>query len=227
MKFAEPRSPKPPTLPSMNDTYRSPLESRYASLAMRQIWSPQRKFSLWRRIWLALAETQRELGLNISQAQIEELRKHLDDINYEAAERYEAKLRHDVMAHVHALGDLAPLARPIIHLGATSQDIVCNGDLIQMRDGLRLIAEKTGRVIDALGTFAIEYRDLPTLGFTHYQPAQPTTVGKRATLWAYDLVLALEDVEHQLRRLRIRGIKGATGTQASFLALFNGDERKV
>ena len=210
-----------------NQTYRSPLESRYASKEMRAIWSPQRKFATWRRIWLALAEAQRELGLNISPPQIDELRAHLDDIDFAAAEKYESKLRHDVMAHVHALGDVAPAARPIIHLGATSQDIVCNADLLQMRESLRLIAAKLARIIDALGNFAIEYRDLPTLGFTHFQPAQPTTVGKRATLWAYDFVLALEDVEDRLDRLRLRGFKGATGTQASFLALFNGDERKV
>ena len=211
----------------MNETYRSPLESRYASKQMRAIWSPQRKFSTWRRIWLALAEAQRELGLNITQQQIDELRAHLDDVDFAAAERHEAKLRHDVMAHVHTLGDAAPTARPIIHLGATSQDIVCNADLLTMRDSLRLIADKLARVIDALGSFAIEYRDLPTLGFTHFQPAQPTTVGKRATLWAYDFVLALEDIETRLERLRFRGFKGATGTQASYLALFNGDERKV
>jgi adenylosuccinate lyase len=194
---------------------------------MRTIWSPQRKFSLWRRIWLALAEAQRELGLNISQQQVDQLRAHLDDIDYSAAEKYESKLRHDVMAHVHTFGDAAPLARPIIHLGATSQDIVCNADLIQLRESLQLIAAKTAKVIDALGNFAIEYRDLPTLGFTHFQPAQPTTVGKRATLWAYDFVLALDDLEERLSRLRLRGIKGATGTQASFLALFQGDQRKV
>ena len=186
----------------MNETYRSPLESRYASKQMRAIWSPQRKFSTWRRIWLALAEAQRELGLNITQQQIDELRAHLDDVDFAAAERHEAKLRHDVMAHVHTLGDAAPTARPIIHLGATSQDIVCNADLLTMRDSLRLIADKLARVIDALGSFAIEYRDLPTLGFTHFQPAQPTTVGKRATLWAYDFVLALEDIETRLERRR-------------------------
>jgi len=212
---------------SNTNSYQSPLELRYASKEMRAIWSPQRKFSLWRRIWLALAEAQRELGLNISQPQIDQLRAHLDDIDFAAAERYEARLRHDVMAHVHTLGDAAPLARPIIHLGATSQDIVCNADLIQLRDSLKLIAGKLARVVDALGSFAIEYRDLPALGFTHFQPAQPTTVGKRATLWAYDFVLALEDVQDRLDRLQLRGIKGATGTQASFLALFNGDERKV
>lgn len=211
----------------MNDTYRSPLESRYASKEMRAIWSPQRKFSTWRRIWLALAEAQRELGLSITQPQVDELRAHLDDIDFAAAEKYESKLRHDVMAHVHTLGDAAPTARPIIHLGATSQDIVCNADLLTLRDSLQVIAGKVARIIDALGHFAIEYRDVPTLGFTHYQPAQPTTVGKRATLWAYDFVLALEDIEERINRLRLRGFKGATGTQASFLALFNGDERKV
>src|SRR5688572_7155192 len=211
----------------MSSSYQSPLESRYASAQMRSIWSAQRKFSLWRRLWLALAEAQRELGLTISQRQIDELRAHLDDIDFKAAERYEAKLRHDVMAHVHTLGDAAPSARPIIHLGATSQDIVCNADLLQLRESLQLIATKLARVIDALANFAIEYRDLPTLGFTHFQPAQPTTVGKRATLWAYDFVLALEEIEERIRSLRFRGFKGATGTQASFLALFHGDERKV
>jgi adenylosuccinate lyase len=207
--------------------YQSPLETRYASSEMREIWSAQKKFSTWRRIWLALAEAQQQLGLHITDEQIAELRAHLDDIDFDAAAEYERKLRHDVMAHVHALGDLAPAARPIIHLGATSQDVGCNTDLIIMRDALQLIAAKTARVIDALGRFAIEYRDLPTLGFTHYQPAQPTTVGKRATLWAYDLALALEDVEHRLDTLRFKGMKGATGTQASYLALFDGDERKV
>jgi adenylosuccinate lyase len=210
-----------------HDSYQSPLETRYASAEMRALWSDRHKFSLWRRVWLALAESQRELGLNITQSQVDELRAHLDDIDFDAAARYERKFRHDVMAHVHAYGDAAPGARAIIHLGATSQDIVCNADLLTLREGLTLIAGKLARVIDALASFAIEYRDLPTLGFTHFQPAQPTTVGKRATLWAYDFVLALEEVESQLSRLRLRGIKGATGTQASFLALFHGDERKV
>jgi adenylosuccinate lyase len=210
-----------------NDSYRSPLESRYASADMRAIWSPNRKFRTWRRIWLALAEAQRELGLPITAAQVDELRAHLDDIDHEAAERYEAKLRHDVMAHIHALGDLAPKARAIIHLGATSQDVNDNTELILIRDSLRLIASKMARVIDALGRFAEAHRDRPTLGFTHFQPAQPTTVGKRATLWAQDFVLALEEVEFRLRTLRFRGLKGATGTQASFLALLNGDARAV
>lgn len=212
---------------SSHDSYRSPLETRYASREMREIWSDQRKFSTWRQLWLALAEAEQELGLAISDEQIEELRAHLHDIDFSAAAEYEKKLRHDVMAHVHALGDVAPKARPIIHLGATSQFVNDNTELLQMRDGLRLIAAKIARVIDALGRFAIEYRDVPTLGFTHYQPAQPTTVGKRATLWAYEFALALEDIEHRLKTLRFRGAKGATGTQASFLNLFEGDEQRV
>ena len=212
---------------SHHESYQSPLETRYASAEMRRIWSSQRKFSLWRRLWLALAEAQHELGLNVSRTQVDEIRAHLDDIDFDNAAKHEAKLRHDVMAHVHALGDVAPNARPIIHLGATSQDIVCNGDLLTLRESLTLIAGKMARVIDALGTFAAKHRALPTLGFTHYQPAQPTTVGKRATLWAYDFVLALEEIETQIARWKLRGVKGATGTQASFLALFNGDANKV
>ncbi|MCH6550660.1 MAG: adenylosuccinate lyase [Planctomycetes bacterium] len=210
-----------------NEGYRCPLETRYASPRMRAIWSPQRKFSTWRRLWLALAEAQRELGLEISPAQIHELAEHLDDIDFDAAARYEARFRHDVAAHIRALADVAPGAGAIIHLGATSQFVNCNTDLILLRDALGLIAEDLARVIDALGDFAVRHRDLPTLGFTHYQPAQPTTVGKRATLWAYDLALTLEDVEHRLEALRFRGVKGATGTQASFLELFGGDEGKV
>lgn len=211
----------------MHDTYQSPLESRYASRVMREIWSAQRKFSTWRRLWLALAEAQKELGLKITDQQIGQLKAHLDDIDFESAAHHEARLRHDVMAHIHAWGEIVPEARPIIHLGATSQFVNCNTELLQMRDALELIAGKTAAVIDALGNFAIEYRDVPTLGFTHYQPAQPVTVGKRATLWAYDLALALEDLEHRLETLRFRGAKGATGTQASFLQLFDGDETKV
>jgi len=215
-------TPTPP-----DATYRSPLEGRYASREMQTIWSDRRKFTTWRRLWLALAEAEKELGLKITDAQIEALRAHLDDVDHEAARRYEAELRHDVMAHVHALGDQAPEARPIIHLGATSQFVNCNTELLQIRDGLRLVAAKVARVIDALGDFAGRHRHLPTLGFTHYQPAQPTTVGKRATIWAQDFALALEDIEHRLDTLRFRGVKGATGTQASFLALFDGDETKV
>ncbi len=210
-----------------NQVYRCPLETRYASRQMGAIWSPQRKFSTWRRLWLALAEAQRELGLDITQAQIDELAAHLDDIDFEAAAAYEARFRHDVMAHIHALGDVAPHARPIIHLGATSQFVNCNTDLLLIRDSLQLVAARLAHVIDALGNFAQTYRDLPTLGFTHFQPAQPTTVGKRAAMWAYDLFLTLEAIEHRLETLRFRGVKGATGTQASFLKLFGGDEAKV
>jgi adenylosuccinate lyase len=211
-----------------HEGYRSPLESRYASAEMRAIWSDQRKFTTWRRLWLALAESQRELGLSqITAEAISELHAHLDDIDYEAAARHEARLRHDVMAHIHALRDVAPKAGAIVHLGATSQFVNCNTELILIRDSLNLIAAKLARVIDALGRFAIEYRDLPTLAFTHYQPAQPTTVGKRAVLWAYDFVLALEELEHRVQTLRFRGVKGATGTQASFMNLFDGDEQKV
>ncbi len=203
--------------------YQSPLATRNASAEMQAVWSPQRKFSTWRRLWLALAEAEAELGLDISDAQLAELREHLDDIDYDNAAKYEKKLRHDVMAHVHALGDVAPTARPIIHLGATSQFVNCNTELILIRDALRLVAGKLAAAIDKLGRFAAEHRDLPTLGFTHYQPAQPTTVGKRAALWAHDLSIALEEVEHRLDSLRFRGVKGTTGTQASFLALFAND----
>lgn len=203
--------------------YQSALAARNASAAMQAIWSPQRKFSTWRRLWLALAEAQRQLGLEISHAQIDALRAHLDDIDYDAAAAYEKKLRHDVMAHVHALGDQAPAARPIIHLGATSQYVNCNTELLQIRDALRLIAVKLANGIDRLARFAAQHRDLPTLAFTHLQPAQPTTVGRRAALWAYELALALEEIEHRIDNLRFRGVKGTTGTQASFLALFGGD----
>ncbi len=194
---------------------------------MQAIWSSNRKFRTWRRLWLALAEAEQALGLPITEAQIDELRANLDSIDYAAAARYEAELRHDVMAHVHALGDVAPNARSIIHWGATSQYVNCNTELLQLRDALRLVATKLARLIDALGHFAQAFRSLPTLGFTHYQPAQPVTVGKRATLWAQDFALALEEVEFRLETLRFRGVKGATGTQASFLALFAGDHEKV
>ena len=202
------------------DRYQSPLASRNASDEMQAIWSPRRKFTTWRRLWLALAEAQHELGLPVTAAQVAELREHLDDVDLDAAAVYEKKLRHDVMAHVHALGDQAPTARPIIHLGATSQFVNCNTELLLVRDALNLVARKLATAIDRLAVFAERYRDVPTLGFTHYQPAQPTTVGKRAALWAYDLSLGLEEVEHRLATLRFRGVKGTTGTQASFLALF-------
>ncbi|MEM0914641.1 MAG: lyase family protein, partial [Planctomycetota bacterium] len=206
----------------MNDTtYTSPLATRNASPAMQLIWSPKTKFTTWRRLWLALAQSQQQLGLDITDDQLAELAAAVDEpIDYDNAAAYEKKLRHDVMAHVHALGDVAPTAKPIVHLGATSQFVVCNTELLQLRDALTLVARKTAAAIDRLGRFAAEHRDLPTLGFTHYQPAQPTTVGKRATLWAQDLALALTEIEHRLDTLRFRGVKGTTGTQASFLALF-------
>ncbi|MEM6552964.1 MAG: adenylosuccinate lyase [Planctomycetota bacterium] len=211
-----------------NDRYTSPLSTRNASPEMQAIWSPNRKFRTWRRLWLALAEAEAELGLEITAEQLNELRGQLDaPIDYDAVKAYEKKLRHDVMAHVHTLGDAAPTARPIIHLGATSQFVVCNTELLQLRDALQLIAQKTATAIARLGDFALQYKALPTLGFTHYQPAQPTTVGKRATLWAQDLAIALAEVEHRLDTLRFRGVKGTTGTQASFLALFNNDASKV
>ncbi len=207
--------------------YQSPLSGRYASQQMQEIWSSRRKIGTWRRLWLALAESEQALGLDITDEQIEELRAHLDDIDFDAAAKYEKELRHDVMAHVHTLGDVAPTARPIIHLGATSQFVNCNTEMLQLRDATKLIAYKLAHVICNLGNFAKEYRNLPTLGFTHYQPAQPTTVGKRATLWAQDLALTLEEIEFRLDNLRFRGVRGATGTQASFLDLFDGDHDKV
>ena len=207
--------------------YQSPLSGRYASLQMQEIWSPRRKIGTWRRLWLALAESEQELGVDITDEQIDALRAHLDDIDFEAAAKYEKELRHDVMAHIHTLGDAAPAARPIIHLGATSQFVNCNTELLQLRDATKLVATKLARVICNLGDFAKVNRDIPTLGFTHFQPAQPTTVGKRATLWAQDLALTLEDLEFRIETMRFRGIRGATGTQASFLDLFNGDHDKV
>ena len=210
-----------------HDEYRSPLSGLYASPHMQEIWSEQRKIGTWRRLWLALAESEKELGLSITDEQLDQLRNHLDDIDFEAAANYEKELRHDVMAHIHVLGDAAPLAKPIIHLGATSQFVNCNTELLQLRDSMSVIAGKLANVIGNLGTFAKEHRDVPTVGFTHYQPAQPTTVGKRATLWAQDLALALEDLEFRMLTLRFRGVRGATGTQASFLDLFEGDHEKV
>ena len=210
-----------------DQTYQSPLASRNASPAMQAIWSPRFKFTTWRRLWLALAESEKELGLAITDEQLDQMREHLDDIDYDAAASYEKKLRHDVMAHVETFGEAAPLAHPIIHLGATSQFVVCNSELIMLREALTLVANKLATVIDRLGQFAKQYRDMPALGFTHYQPAQPTTVGKRATLWMQELAMALGEIEHRLTTLRFRGIKGATGTQASFLELFDGDHSKV
>jgi adenylosuccinate lyase len=211
----------------MSDLYENPLITRYASRAMARLWGDQQKFSTWRRLWVALAEAEAELGLPISAAQLDELRSKVDEIDFAVAGSYEKKLRHDVMAHVHAYGDACPGARGIIHLGATSNYVVDNADLIAVRDSLSLVARRLAAVIDALATFAATHRDLPTLGFTHLQPAQPTTVGKRATLWCYDLALDLAEVEHRLASLAARSVKGTTGTQASFLELFEGDHAKV
>jgi adenylosuccinate lyase len=213
----------------------NPLVSRYASKEMAQLWSPLRKFSTWRRLWMALAEAQSELGLTaddgkttrITRAHLDQLRAHLDDIDFAKADAYERRFRHDVMAHIHAYGDVCPQAREIIHLGATSCYVTDNTDLILMREGLQLLRARLVGVIDALARFAERWRTTPTLGFTHFQPAQLTTVGKRATLWCYDLVLDLEELERRIASLRFRGAKGTTGTQASFLSLFHGDHARV
>ncbi len=208
-------------------SFENPLVERYASREMAELWGSQRKFSTWRKLWVALAGAEAELGLNVSPEQIAELRTHVDDIDFARAAELENRLRHDVMAHVHLLGELCPKARPIIHLGATSAYVTDNTDLILMREGLELVRSRLVGAIDALATFARRHRDLPCLGFTHFQPAQLTTVGKRATLWCFDLVLDLAELEHRLATLRCRGVKGTTGTQASFLALFAGDHAKV
>ena len=210
-----------------NDAYQSPLVARYASREMSYLLSDDTKFRTWRRLWLWLAEAEQELGLDISHDQLEELRAHLDDIDYEAAAAYERDLRHDVMAHVHALGDVAPLARPIIHLGATSCYVGDNTDLIVMRDGLDLLLPKLAGVMANLEAFARTWAHQPTLGFTHFQPAQLTTVGKRACLWLQELCFDLERWTSVRDGLRFRGVKGTTGTQASFLALFGGDHERV
>jgi adenylosuccinate lyase len=210
-----------------HNTYENPLISRYASPEMCQLWSAQRKHSTWRRLWVALAESEAELGLDISTEQINQLRAHIDDIDFSVVAKYEQQLRHDVMAHVHAYGDQCPSARPIIHLGATSCFVTDNTDLLLLREALELIRARLVNVIDALATFATTHRDLPTLGFTHLQPAQPTTVGRRACLWAYDLVLDLEELEHRINCLHARSTQGTTGTQASFLQLFDGNHDKV
>ncbi len=207
--------------------YVSPLVERNASREMAELFGAQKKFNTWRRLWLELAKAQRKLGLKITQAQISEMTRHLDDINFKKAAVYEKKVRHDVMAHIHAFADAAPKAAPIIHLGATSCDITDNADLIVIRDALQITAGKLATVVNLLARFAKKYRSLPTLGFTHYQPAQLTTAGKRATLWCYEFALDLNEVEHRLDTLPFRGIKGTTGTQASFLAMFDGNHNKV
>ena len=209
------------------DGYTSPLSQRYASKEMQYLFSQNKKFRTWRKLWIALAETEKELGLNITQEQIDELKAHQDDINYEDAEAREKLVRHDVMSHVYAYGLQCPKAKGIIHLGATSCYVGDNTDLIIMRDALSLVRRKVVNVIARLAGFARTYQDLPTLAFTHFQPAQPTTVGKRATLWIHEFMMDLEDLEYLLGSLKLLGSKGTTGTQASFLELFDGDQEKV
>lgn len=209
------------------DRYIHPLCDRYASREMQGVFSPSRRYGTWRRLWIALAESEAELGLDISEEALTEMRAAVDDLDLERAAEYEKRFRHDVMAHVHLFGDDAPAARGIIHLGATSAFIGDNTDLILHRDGLELIRARVVRCIEALARFAREHAELPTLGYTHFQPAQPTTVGKRATLWIQDLLLDLEELDHRIASLRFRGVRGTTGTQASFLELFDGDGDKV
>ncbi len=210
-----------------NNVYQNPLITRYASRAMSENFSDEKRFKLWRKLWIALAESEMELGLNITKAQIDEMKKHADNVNFEVAEEYERKLRHDVMAHVHAFGEQAKSAMPIIHLGATSCFVDCNSELIILWDALEIIKNKLVNVIDKLSAFALKYKDVPTLGFTHLQPAQLTTVGKRATLWLQDLTLDYNNLINLQNSFKLRGVKGTTGTQASFMELFNGDENKV
>ena len=211
----------------MRNLYSTPLNSRYASKEMSYIFSDDMKFSTWRKLWIALAEGEKELGLNITDEQINELKEHIYDINYDEASKREKEVRHDVMSHVYAYGLQCPKAKGIIHLGATSCYVGDNTDIIIMRDALTLIKNKIVTVLNHLKNFAIEYKDMPTLGFTHFQPAQLTTVGKRATLWMQDLVLDVENIDFLLSKLKLRGVKGTTGTQASFMELFDGDESKV
>jgi len=209
------------------DIYTSPLVERNASREMAELFGAQKKFSTWRRLWLELAKAQMKLGLDITQGQIKQMARHLDDIDFKKAARFEKEFRHDVMAHVHTFAAVAPKAAPIIHLGATSCYVGDNADLIIMREALEIIAGKLAAVINLLAKFAKKHRDLPTLAFTHYQPAQLTTVGKRATLWCYEFAMDLAEIEHRLDTLPFRGVKGTTGTQASFLALFDGSHSKV
>ena len=207
--------------------YENPLNTRYASREMQENFGDEKRFRLWRKLWIALAESEMELGLPITEAQIKELKTHESDIDYAKAEAYEREVRHDVMAHVKAYGDVAPLAKPIIHLGATSCFVDCNSELMIMYDGLQILLRKLVNVMDKLKKFALAYKGLPTLGFTHLQPAQLTTVGKRATLWLQDLMFDYENLQDLVEHFRLRGVKGTTGTQASFLELFDGNTEKV
>ena len=209
------------------DRYVSPLSERYASKEMQYIFSPDMKFRTWRKLWIALAETERELGLNITQEQIDEMKAHADDINYDVAKERERQVRHDVMSHVYAFGVQCPKAKGIIHLGATSCYVGDNTDIIVMTEALKLVRKKLVNVIAELSKFASQYKDQPTLAFTHFQPAQPTTVGKRATLWTQEFLMDLEDLEYVLSTMKLLGSKGTTGTQASFLELFDGDQETI
>lgn len=211
----------------MNDKYQSPLSERYASKEMQYIFSPDMKFKTWRKLWIALAEVEHELGLNITKEQIEELKAHQDDINYDVAKAREKEVRHDVMSHVYAYGQQCPNAKGIIHLGATSCYVGDNTDVIVMTEAMKLVRKKLLNVMNELAKFAMKYKDLPTLAFTHFQPAQPTTVGKRATLWIQELQLDLEDLDYMIGQQKLLGSKGTTGTQASFLELFNGDHETI
>jgi adenylosuccinate lyase len=212
---------------SATDSYASPLAERYASRAMLELWSPRTRHALWRQLWVALAEAQRELGLDLPPDAITQMRAHIDDIDFDAVAAYERRFRHDVMAHIYAFADVAPAAKPYIHLGATSAFVTDNADLILMRRGLDLLRGKVLTALAALAAFARQWRAEPTLGYTHLQPAQLTTVGKRAALWMQDLVLDLADIDHRIATLPFRGVKGTTGTQATFLDLFNGDHARV
>lgn len=210
-----------------NSIYTNPLITRYASKEMQHAFSDEKRFKLWRKLWIALAESEMELGLNVTQEQVDELKLYADDIDYELAAKFEREVRHDVMAHVHAYGAYAKKAMPIIHLGATSCFVNCNAEAIMLDDALDIILKKLVNVMDKLKKFALNYKDMPTLGFTHLQPAQLTTVGKRATLWLQDLEMDYENLMNAKAHVKLRGVKGTTGTQASFMELFDGDENKV
>ena len=210
-----------------NSIYNNPLATRYASKEMQHAFSDDKRFKLWRKLWIALAESQMELGLNVTQQQVDELKQYAETIDYELAEQFEREVRHDVMAHVKTYGAYAKTAMPIIHLGATSCFVDCNAEAIMLDDALTIVLRKLVNVMDKLKAFALKYKDLPTLGFTHLQPAQLTTVGKRATLWLQDLEMDYVNLVHAKENIKLRGVKGTTGTQASFLELFNGDEEKV
>ncbi len=212
---------------NMRNTYENPLNTRYASKEMSYIFSDEKKFSTWRKLWIALAEAEKELGLNITDEQIEEMKANIYNIDYDMAERKEREFRHDVMAHVHTFGTVCPKAMPIIHLGATSMYVVDNTDAILMKEALLIIKKKLVNAISALSEFCMKYRHMPALGYTHYQPAQLTTVGKRAALWLQDLYLDYEEINHVLTLVKLRGVKGTTGTQASFMSLFDNDGEKV